>query len=52
MALQQPPGLLAVHTNMPATLPEAIRKALPAGPPPPISLRMRNTRGTSSPTSM
>src|SRR5262249_43615318 len=34
MALQQPAGLLAIHTNMPATLPEAIRKALPAGPPP------------------
>ncbi|HKC04204.1 MAG TPA: epoxide hydrolase [Sphingomicrobium sp.] len=35
MALQQPPGLLAIHTNMSATLPEAIRKALRAGPPPP-----------------
>jgi pimeloyl-ACP methyl ester carboxylesterase len=35
MALQQPPGLLAIHTNMAATLPEAISKALPAGPPPP-----------------
>ena len=35
MALQQPLGLLAIHTNMSATLPEAIRKALPAGPPPP-----------------
>ena len=35
MALQQPQGLLAIHTNMSATLPEAIRKALPAGPPPP-----------------
>jgi pimeloyl-ACP methyl ester carboxylesterase len=35
MALQQPPGLLAIHTNMSATLPEAIRNALPAGPPPP-----------------
>src|ERR1700759_3987008 len=35
MALEQPPGLLAIHTNMSATLPEAIRKALPAGPPPP-----------------
>ena len=35
MALQQPPGLLAIHTNMSATLPEAIRKALPGGPPPP-----------------
>jgi pimeloyl-ACP methyl ester carboxylesterase len=34
MALQQPPGLLAIHTNMSATLPEAISKALPAGPPP------------------
>jgi pimeloyl-ACP methyl ester carboxylesterase len=35
MALQQPRGLLAIHTNMSATLPEAIRNALPAGPPPP-----------------
>lgn len=35
MALQRPSGLLAIHTNMSATLPEAIRKALPAGPPPP-----------------
>jgi pimeloyl-ACP methyl ester carboxylesterase len=35
MALQQPAGLLAIHTNMSATLPEAIRNALPAGPPPP-----------------
>jgi pimeloyl-ACP methyl ester carboxylesterase len=34
MALQQPQGLLAIHTNMSATLPEAIRKALPAGPEP------------------
>ena len=34
MALQQPPGLLAIHTNMSATLPEDIRKALPGGPPP------------------
>jgi len=35
MALQRPAGLLAIHTNMSATLPEAISKALPAGPPPP-----------------
>jgi pimeloyl-ACP methyl ester carboxylesterase len=35
MALQQPQGLLAIHTNMSATLPQAIREALPAGPPPP-----------------
>ena len=34
MALQQPAGLLAIHTNMSATLPEAIRNALPAGPAP------------------
>jgi pimeloyl-ACP methyl ester carboxylesterase len=34
MALQQPSGLLAIHTNMSATLPEAVRKALPAGPAP------------------
>jgi pimeloyl-ACP methyl ester carboxylesterase len=34
MALQQPKGLLAIHTNMSATLPEAVSKALPAGPPP------------------
>jgi pimeloyl-ACP methyl ester carboxylesterase len=34
MALQQPKGLLAIHTNMSATLPQAISKALPAGPPP------------------
>jgi pimeloyl-ACP methyl ester carboxylesterase len=34
MALQQPSGLLAIHTNMSATLPEAISKALPGGPPP------------------
>jgi len=34
MALQRPPGLLAIHTNMSATLPEAVSKALPAGPPP------------------
>lgn len=34
MALQRPPGLLAIHTNMSATLPAAISRALPAGPPP------------------
>jgi pimeloyl-ACP methyl ester carboxylesterase len=34
MALQQPAGLIAIHTNMPATLPAAISKALPAGPAP------------------
>ena len=34
MALQQPPGLLAIHTNMPATVPDAIAPLLPAGPEP------------------
>jgi len=34
MALQKPQGLLAIHTNMSATLPAAVSKALPAGPEP------------------
>ena len=35
MALQQPPGLLGIHTNMPATVPADIAKALAFGEPPP-----------------
>ena len=31
MALQTPPGLIAIHTNMPATLPDAVSTALAAG---------------------
>jgi pimeloyl-ACP methyl ester carboxylesterase len=38
MALQQPPGLLGIHTNMPATVPAEITKALSLGAPPPASL--------------
>jgi pimeloyl-ACP methyl ester carboxylesterase len=38
MALQQPPGLLAIHTNMAATVPADISKALAEGGPPPASL--------------
>ncbi len=38
MALQQPPGLLAIHTNMPATVPADVSKALAAGGPPPAGL--------------
>jgi len=34
MALQQPPGLLAIHTNMAATVPADVVKLLPGGPEP------------------
>ena len=34
MALQQPPGLLAIHTNMPATIPAEIAPLIPGGPEP------------------
>jgi pimeloyl-ACP methyl ester carboxylesterase len=35
MALLKPPGLLGIHTNMPATLPDAVSAALAVGGPPP-----------------
>jgi pimeloyl-ACP methyl ester carboxylesterase len=38
MALQQPPGLLGIHTNMPATVPDAIQQALNLGKPAPADL--------------
>ncbi|PDT28135.1 multidrug MFS transporter [Rhizobium sp. L9] len=38
MAVQQPPGLLGIHTNMAATVPADIAKALAAGGPPPADL--------------
>jgi pimeloyl-ACP methyl ester carboxylesterase len=38
MALLTPPGLIAIHTNMPATLPDAISAALAAGGPAPAGL--------------
>jgi pimeloyl-ACP methyl ester carboxylesterase len=38
MGLQAPAGLLAIHTNMPATVPADVDKALQAGEPPPSSL--------------
>ncbi len=38
MALQQPPGLLGIHTNMAATVPADVSKALSAGGPPPGAL--------------
>jgi pimeloyl-ACP methyl ester carboxylesterase len=38
MALLKPPGLLGIHTNMPATVPENIATALAAGSPAPSGL--------------
>jgi pimeloyl-ACP methyl ester carboxylesterase len=38
MALQQPPGLLAIHTNMAATVPADVSKALAEGGPAPVGL--------------
>src|SRR5690348_4259746 len=38
MAVQQPPGLLGIHTNMPATVPADISKALARGEAPPADL--------------
>jgi len=38
MALMTPPGLLGIHTNMPATLPDEIAQALQSGGPAPDGL--------------
>jgi pimeloyl-ACP methyl ester carboxylesterase len=38
MALQQPPGLLGIHTNMAATVPADVSKALSLGGPMPAGL--------------
>ena len=38
MALQQPPGLLGIHTNMAATVPPDVSKALAVGGQPPAGL--------------
>jgi pimeloyl-ACP methyl ester carboxylesterase len=38
MALQAPPELLGIHTNMPATVPDDIAKALQSGGSPPSGL--------------
>jgi len=38
MALNAPPGLLGIHTNMPAAVPPNIAKAMASGEPPPADL--------------
>jgi pimeloyl-ACP methyl ester carboxylesterase len=44
MGLQAPAGLLAIHTNMPATVPADVDKALLAGHPPPSGLSAEERR--------
>jgi pimeloyl-ACP methyl ester carboxylesterase len=44
MGLQEPEGLLAIHTNMPATVPADVDKASLAGKPPPSGLSTEERR--------
>jgi pimeloyl-ACP methyl ester carboxylesterase len=44
MGLQTPAGLLAIHTNMPATVPADVDKASLAGDPPPAGLSAEERR--------
>ena len=53
MALLKPDGLLGIHTNMPATVPPDVSKALATGGPKPVASRpMRTRRSRSSSTSL
>jgi pimeloyl-ACP methyl ester carboxylesterase len=44
MGLQAPDGLLAIHTNMPATVPADVNEAALAGEPPPAGLSAEERR--------
>jgi pimeloyl-ACP methyl ester carboxylesterase len=44
MGLQAPVGLLAIHTNMPGTVPGDVDRALQAGEPPPSGLSAEERR--------
>ena len=44
MGLQEPEGLLAIHSNMPATVPADVDEALQAGDPPPSGLSAEERR--------